>query len=134
VEYLNDSVPFELYLALFAGSFIIILSGGVVLRWPLHRRGAGGYLLGGAFGSLIGFVIATAPFIHVTAQHYITRLVLGYYQGQWPPFWWPTWLRWIGPFDGFCYRFSPWLRSWLLFFPSQPSERDPITRCFSDAL
>jgi hypothetical protein len=96
-----SSVPFELYLALFGAAFVVITAGGALLRWPLHRRQTGGYLLAGSFGSLIGFIIATVPFIYATAQYYLTKLFLGYHHGEWPPSWWPSWLPWFGPFDGF---------------------------------
>jgi hypothetical protein len=102
MEYLNySSVPFELYLALFGAAFIAIVGGGALLRWPFHRRETGGYLLAGGLGSLVGFIIATAPFIYVTAQHYLTRWFTGYYHSEWPPFWWPSWMPWVGPFYGF---------------------------------
>jgi hypothetical protein len=70
------------------------------LRYPLQTSRKH-YLLAGATGSLFGFVVATFPFIYVTAQPYITRLVSGYWLEEWPPFWWPKWLPWFGPFEGF---------------------------------
>lgn len=102
MEYLNySSIPFEFYLGLFGAAFVVIVTGGVLLRWPLHRREMGGYLLAGGFGSLVGFIIATAPFIYVTAQRHLTRMFYGYSHEEWPPFWWPNWLPWVGPFYGF---------------------------------
>jgi hypothetical protein len=102
MEYLNySSVPFEMFLALFTGVFVTIALGGVILRWVLHRPKLGGYLLAGAIGSFIGFVIATAPYILMTAQKYIMRLASGYWYEEWPPSMWPTWLPLFGPFDGF---------------------------------
>src|SRR5437870_648260 len=102
MEYLNySSVPFEIYLTLFVVAFVVISGGGALLRWVLHRRDTGGYLLAGSLGSLIGFVVATAPFIYVTAQHYLTGWFTGHYRSEWPPFWWPSWMPWVGPFHGF---------------------------------
>jgi len=102
MEYLNySSVPFELYLKLFSATFIIIVAGGALLRGPFHRRTTGGYLLAGSIGSFFGFGIATAPFIYVTAQHYLTGWFTGGYYSKWPPFWWPSWMPLIGPFYGF---------------------------------
>jgi hypothetical protein len=96
-----SSVPFELYLGLFGAAFAVIMAGGALLRWSFHRRETGGYFLSGGIGSLLGFIIATAPFIYVTGQHYLTRIFSGYYHDEWPPFWWPSWLPWVGPFYGF---------------------------------
>jgi hypothetical protein len=118
MEYLDySSIPFEFYLRLFGAAFGVVVAGGALLRWPLRRRRAGAYLLAGSFGSLVGFIIATAPSIYVTAQYYLTGILLGYHHAEWPPLWWPTWLPWFGPFDGFvigslfgfgtgCYVFS----------------------------
>lgn len=102
MEFLNySSVPFELYIGLFAAAFVVIVAGGALLRWSFHRREIGGYLLAGGFGSLIGFIVATAPFIYETGQRYLTRIFFGYDYEEWPPFWWPSWLPWVGPFSGF---------------------------------
>jgi hypothetical protein len=102
IDYLNyPSVHFELYIGLFCTMFTVVVIFGALLRWRLHRPVSGGCLLAGSIGSLIGFVIATAPYIYVTAQHYITGMVLGHHSTQWPPVWWPSWISPVGQFDGF---------------------------------
>lgn len=113
----NTSVPFEFYLALFCAAFVIIIAGAGLLRWSSSDSKTGGYLLAGGLGSLIGFIIATAPFLYVTAQEHLTGWFTGSHRSEWPPFWWPRWMPWVGPFQGFvigsvlgfvggCYVFS----------------------------
>lgn len=75
MEYLN-SIPFEFYITQFSVMFIIVLFGGVLLRWPLHRRETDGYLLVGSVGSLVGFVIATLPFVYVKAEEHLLMPIL----------------------------------------------------------
>jgi hypothetical protein len=101
MEYLN-STPFEFYITQFGLMFTVVVFGGVLLRWPLHRHEIGGYLLAGSIGWLIGFIIATLPYLYVTAQeHVISPILIGSHFSEWPPSWWPGWLPWFGPFDGF---------------------------------
>jgi hypothetical protein len=100
MEYLN-SIPFEFYITQFGVMFVLFILGGLLLRWPLHYHETGGFLIAGGIGSLVGFILATLPFLYVTAQHYLTKIFLGYHHTEWPPSWWPGWLPWFGPFDGF---------------------------------
>lgn len=95
----QPSIPFTVYLSLYCAAFGVIVIGGALLRWAFCRRVVGGYLLAGGFGSLLGFIVATLPFIYSTAQHYVTRIQLGYHRGEWPPSWWPQWLPMLGQFD-----------------------------------
>ena len=97
----NTSVAFELYVILFGSCFSVAMVGGLFVRRLLPHSAVGAYLLSGAWGALLGFVLLTLPYICEVGQHYWSLVVMGSHYREFPPHWFPRWLIVCGPFDGF---------------------------------
>jgi len=56
-----------------------------------------GYLFGGVFGALVGFVLAAFPYLYESLEEHL------FHRGEWPPFWWPAFMPWLwlGHFSAF---------------------------------
>jgi hypothetical protein len=93
-------LSFEFCVLLWCLTFLPLLILGAVLRLKYDRK-QGGYFLAGGLGSLIGFALATAPYIHTTLETHLVSWSGGGAYYRWPPPWLPVSVDWVSPFVGY---------------------------------
>jgi amino acid permease len=115
---LLDSVPFTVFLILYAIAVVVVLVGSVVLRWKLRQMVMSSFLFAGAVGSLVGLIVVAAPHVYVLLESEVTGMLTGHYGSNWPPSWWPYWLGSpLGPFRSFAFgTVSGWIGGCVLFW------------------
>jgi hypothetical protein len=118
MEALN-AVPFEVYLLIETGILVVLAVSALASRWLLHGSELGNFLSVVVLGSLLGFVLATLPWISMA----ITK------DKSWPVIEvWPYWGDYSGPFTAFLLGNAIGLSLGCSYFYVRSNRKDAATK------